>query len=234
MTICREWSLVNHHPSKTTAICLKCRSWTCEHCRPERRRQLMAQAASGAPNRFITLTINPREPGTPDEHLKMLSHAWRVIVQRLRRRNPKKAIEYLAVVEATKRGEPHLHILFRGPFVKQSVLSTWMNELTGSPIVDIRRIKNTREVVRYVAKYITKQPAQFGTSKRYWQSTNYQLERAHEATDEDALTGQWFPAQTTLAGLAAFMTRNGYTRVEIHNDRLTGIPPPYEGEYTSA
>jgi len=194
----------------------------------------MAQAASGQPNRFITLTCNPSVEVSPEDRLKVLARAWRLIVKRLRRQHPKRSIEYLAVVEATKRGEPHLHILFRGPFVPQATLSTWMNEIAESPIVDIRRIKNAREVVRYVAKYITKKPAQFGTSKRYWQSVNYQLDKPHQGDEEDDVKGKWFVAMTTLAGLANFMRMNGYTRVEVNDDRLTGIPPPYEGEYETA
>lgn len=103
----------------------------------------------------------------------MLSRAWRVIVKRLHRLYPSTPIEYLAVVEGTKRGEPHLHILYRGPWVDQRRLSTWMLELTGAPIVDVRAVRGRREAARYVAKYIAKRPEQFGTAKRYWRSYHY-------------------------------------------------------------
>jgi len=231
LTLCRESSLVNHRPEQTTAICLKCRSWTCEHCRPERRRQLMAQAASGEPNRFITLTTNPRVGEGPEQRLKALSHAWNVIVKRLRRQHPNKRCEYLAVVEATKRGEPHLHILYRGPFVPQKVLSFWMAELTEAKIVDIRKVKHQREVVRYVAKYITKKPAQFGASKRYWKSRAYVLEDTEDPFVREPISGTWSRVDISLDGLAAYMLENGYTNVTLTDDRLTGIPPPYEGKY---
>jgi len=133
----------------------------------------MAQAASGEPNRFITLTASAQAGIDPAERLKHLSHAWHIVVSRLRRLNAPKTIDYMVIVEATKRGEPHLHILYRGPWVPQAVLAMWMDELIESPICDIRSIHSQREVIRYVAKYVTKQPAQFGTAKRYWSSYAY-------------------------------------------------------------
>jgi len=227
MTICREWSLVNHSPEQTIGIPLKCRCWTCDFCAPDRRKQLMAQSASGQPTRFITLTANPAYLDGPDERLKALSHAWRVIVQRLRRQNKHRDLAYMVIVEATKRGEPHLHILFRGPFIPQTVLSAMMSELMESPIVDIRRIRSQREVIRYVAKYITKQPHQFATSKRYWQSQNYQLQDEEQPYVTAEVTGTWHPDQRPLHLLYALMLSAGYT-VPVHTDeRLVGIPPPY-------
>jgi len=191
----------------------------------------MAQAASGQPNRFITLTVNPSAPGTPEEHLLQLSHAWKTIVKRIRRKHPKKAINYLVVVESTKRGQPHLHILFRGPYVHQSVLSRWMDELLSSPIVDIRKIKNQREVVRYVAKYVGKNPEQFGTAKRYWQTPGYQLDREEREAADHMPKSDWLVAMLSVSALATLWPLHGYRAVRESADRVTGIPPPYEGEY---
>ena len=50
-----------------------------------------------------------------------------------------------------------------------------MQELQNSPIVWIEKIKGPRAAIAYVTKYVTKAPAQFGRSKRYWMSRNYQL-----------------------------------------------------------
>jgi len=189
MSICRQWSLVKHSERNSYAKTLYCRSWSCEVCQPRRRSQLLAQAASGRPQRFITLTARPGSSSSPRERLRVLAHSWRVIVKRLHRLHPLKEIEYMAVVEATKRGEPHLHILYRGPWIAQSTLSTWMAELADSPICDIRAVKNRREAIRYVAKYITKKPAQFGTAKRYWRSYHYSddpTDDFHKTTINDA------------------------------------------------
>lgn len=173
MSVCTNWSLVKHGQNVSAAKMLYCRSWNCETCRPKRKRQLLARAAAGRPNRFITLTASPTSGTNPRDRLRVLAHAWRTAVKRLHRMYPLATIDYLAVVEATKKGEPHLHILYRGPYIAQRTLSRWFAELASSPIVDIRAIKHQREVVRYVGKYITKKPAQFGTAKRYWSSYHY-------------------------------------------------------------
>jgi len=180
MSLCREWTIVKSEPEHRQAKPLYCRSWGCELCQPKRKSQLMALASSGEPTRFLTLTVNPAVASSPEERLKLLARAWRVIVQRLRRIHSVSAINYLAIVEETKRGEPHLHILLRSPYIPQALLSGWMGSILASPIVDIRLIRNQKEVVRYVAKYIAKNPAQFGKSKRYWSSRDYELDQSEK------------------------------------------------------
>lgn len=177
MTICREWSLVKLTPEERRSKPLYCRSWNCQTCRPKRKSQLLALAASGEPDRFLTLTVNPNVGNSPEDRLKLLSHAWKVLVKRLRRLHGPRAIEYLAVVESTKRGEPHLHILLRSPYISQRLISDAMRELIDAPIVDIRKIRDARQVVSYVAKYVTKAPEQFGSAKRYWHSGRYELDK---------------------------------------------------------
>ena len=191
MTICRQYTLVKHHPDFKLVKCLKCRAWNCEFCAPERKAQLMALAASGEPQRFVTLTVNPRVGSDPENRLRLLSRAWRLCVKRLRRQNPHIPVEYLAIVEETKKGEPHLHILLRSAYVPQQFISSVMAELIDSPIVDIRAIRNQGEVIRYVAKYITKAPKQFGQCKRYWSSRNYELDKPEKITDE-ATAQTWY------------------------------------------
>lgn len=82
-------------------------------------------------------------------------------------------LHYMAFIERTKRGEPHLHILLRCPFVPQDWISEQMQDMLGSPIVWIEVIKGTAAAVRYVTKYVGKAPAQFGTAKRYWVSAEW-------------------------------------------------------------
>jgi len=191
MSLCTEWSLVKHAPTERALKLLYCRAWNCPICRPRRKRQLLALASSGEPNRFLTLTVNPRIGDSPEHRLRLLSHAWKVLVKRLRREHGTKAIQYLAVVEQTKLGEPHLHILLRSPFLPQKVLSSAMQDLIGAPVVDIRKIRNQREVVRYVAKYITKAPEQFGSAKRYWHTPDYEVDKWSPEQDDASPSGKW-------------------------------------------
>jgi len=182
MSICGRWSLVKKFERTSIAKPLKCQSWQCDTCKPIRRRRLIAQAFAGNPSRFVTLTANPREGANPVERLFALSRAWRLLVKRLRRMHPRKSIEYLCVVERTKLGEPHLHILLKSPYIPQSWLSSVMRELNNAPICDIRSVKGKKDVIAYVTKYVSKDPTKIGTGKRYWFSQRYRPAKAHGET----------------------------------------------------
>lgn len=235
MSICREWSLVKLTPEERRSKPLYCRSWNCETCRPKRKSQLMALAAAGEPSRFLTLTVNPAYGLNPEDRLKMLSHAWKVLVKRLRRIHGAAQVEYLAVVEATKRGEPHLHILLRAPFIPWRLISEAMDELIHAPIVDIRQIRSQKEVVSYVAKYITKGNHQFGTSKRYWHSKGYDLEGRRkpfipwepmfrwtiDRRNEHEIAREWLQP-----GWKTTMDDGGYVRsTYVHSEYWQTAPP---------
>lgn len=175
MSVCGGWSLVKHEAAGTRAITLWCRSWTCTDCAPFRVAALKRMAMDGQPTSFITLTVNPGTGQSRDDRARELSNAWKLVVKRARRKFRKAPLEYLAVFEETKRGEPHLHILCRAPFIPQKWLSDAMDELISAPIVDIRRVGHVKNAARYVAKYVGKGPKAFAALKRYWQSKGYNL-----------------------------------------------------------
>lgn len=220
MSICTTWSLVKHGEHVSAAKMLYCRSWNCEICQPKRRRQLLAKCASGRPTRFITLTASREAAGNPRDRLRVLAHAWRTCIKRLHRLHPFTPIEYLAVVEATKAGEPHLHILYRGPYIPQRTLSTWLASLASSPICDIRRIRSQREVIRYVGKYITKKPAQFGTAKRYWSSYHYSEPFEPKPFDLVETSAPWLLSRVPLSALAQEYRERGYVVYRMEPDML--------------
>jgi len=184
----------------------------------------MALASSGEPTRFLTLTVNPQVGNDPEERCKMLARAWRIIVQRLRRLYEHKTINYLAIVEETKQGEPHLHILLRAPYIPQSLLSNWMGEILSSPIVDIRLIRNQREVVKYVAKYIAKAPAQFGHTKRYWCSRDYELEKPAKALPGTVDPFPWRIDRRPLLEIISEWVHEGFAARKDGDDAMLGVP----------
>lgn len=152
---------------------IRCKSWTCPDCSKLRRFQLIREATAGKPNRFITITVNPNWFGSPDERAAALAKAWRLTVAAFRHRWPTQEAEYLAVFEATKQGEPHLHIVWRGGFVPQKWLSAQMDKRMGAPVVDVRAVRSVKKVTEYVSKYISKNAVTFGNCKRYWRSKKY-------------------------------------------------------------
>lgn len=231
MTLCREYTLVKEWRGKTFLKPLTCRSWGCEWCAPDRKRRLMAQAASGVPTRFLTLTINPTVGTDPDNRLQLLSHAWRTAVKRLRRTYGKHAIEYLAIVEATERGEPHLHILLRSPYIPQATISAMMKEFIDSPVVDIRAIKGTKQIIRYVAKYVTKSPHHFGTGKRYWSSYRWEIPTDPDPDREDYFATKWRIDHRHISNVARWLTLEIGLLCHSDNGDLWiygSSPPPFE------
>jgi len=233
MTLCNEWTLVKDLGEIRYAKPLPCRSWRCEYCAPRRKEQLMAQAASGEPLRFLTLTVNPSIGNDPEHRLRLLANAWRIVVKRLRRKYAPQPIEYLAVVEETHQGEPHLHILLRSPYIPQSFISRAMQEIINAPIVDIRRIRNPKEVVRYVAKYITKAPAQFGHAKRYWASSNYDLGRETYRKRVPQSILPWVLLRENLHTVVERWIREHYAVRRDQGTTLIGIYSHYEIKYRS-
>jgi len=176
LTLCPDWTLVKTSPSEIDLKKLHCRSWKCDCCGPERRAQVIATVIAGQPNRFLTLTVNPAYGSSPEERRGMLANALKLLVKRLHRWRPGATFEYFAVVEKTLRGEPHLHIALRGPYIPQKLISSIMDELIHAPTVDIRKVDKPHRAAYYLAKYLTKAPEQFGTFKRYWKSRNWEVD----------------------------------------------------------
>lgn len=173
------------------AFPMRCKAWTCPSCAPKRRKMLIAEAIQGQPTRFVTLTCNPHWYDNPAARGAALAESWRAFVRAYRKDYPSRKLEYLAVLELTKNGEPHLHIIVRGPYISQKRLSTFMAAKMGAPIVDIRLVRGQADVAKYISKYISKRPIRLGTLKRYWRSMG------------------WLTADQRAAKAA----RKGYTRV---------------------
>lgn len=216
--LCRDYTLVKTEGVNITAMPLKCRSWGCDYCRPERANALKRLARNGKPNTFITLTVNPRFLGSSAERAAALAAAWRTIVAKAKRRYSYKKLEYLCVFEATKAGEPHLHILARCKWLDQRWLSAQMALLMRAPICDIRRVKSLRHIARYVAKYIGKDPQRFATCKRYWTTQGW--DKWHEDREQPEFGHQitWQIVRMTLSDYLKCCSELGMT-VTIGRDR---------------
>lgn len=139
---------------------------------------------SGKPNRFLTLTCNPAIGASPTDRRKRMGAAFPLLMRRVSRYLDGAPVAYWVVTEAHRSGEPHLHAALRCGFVPQKLLSAWWQELTGARIVDIRAVHSERQAARYITKYLAKTPAKFGSSKRYWSSRNWILDRGEQTADE--------------------------------------------------
>ena len=207
--LCREMSLVKDDGTNGVAIPLLCRSWGCAWCRPIRQRQLVRLAESGTPNRFVTLTSNPSTGTSPAARAHALAVAWRLVCKRWRRANPEGTLEFLAVFEATKAGEPHLHILCRSGYIDQRWLSRQMKAIANAPIVDVRKVTNASTYARYIAKYVGKTPQRFGTCKRYWVTPGYAALGEKPAADPWGVKGGWVVDKRSLYDIWLSWTKRG-------------------------
>lgn len=171
--LCTEMTLLEQVGNAYWATPLYCNRWSCDICAPRRSAALRRLARRGDPDSFLTLTIRAKPGDDPDDLAVKLAHAWRRARRALMRERRLKSLPFLAVFERTKRGFPHLHILMRAPFIPQRTISRLMDDLIGSPIVDIRRISTAREAAAYVSKYVGKDPHAFLGVKRYWRSQDW-------------------------------------------------------------
>jgi len=210
VSLCGQSSAVKMAPEERRAVSLHCRSWYCDECAPGRRNNVMRIAASGEPTRFLTLTSNPRAAGSPAERFALLRRSLHTAMQRLRRIPKHSGLEYFVVVEATKAGEPHLHVLLRSNYIPHAWLSAVMDELAQAPVVDIRKVRSPQEVVRYLAKYLTKAPARFGASKRYWSTRGYDLDPQPKKDAEPDGSNRWERVLEPLGSIVYRWTVEGW------------------------
>ena len=220
--LCNEGTLVNLGAHGARAVSLRCRSWGCPLCQPERQRQLVALAASGKPTVFITLTSNPRIGSSPASRARALAKAWPVIVRRACAKYGYKSIPYFCVFEATKKGEPHLHILARVKWIDQRWLSNQMRDLTGSPIVDIRVVRSVKEAASYLSKYIGKEPHRFKTCKRYWRTKSWDQSKFEKEPMEGDWSNIWELRDRSLASVVACWECLGWAIVH-HGSMVEGV-----------
>lgn len=199
--LCSEASIVNRGRDGYQAVTLRCRSWGCELCAPDRKKQLVALAKSGNPDTFVTLTVNPAFGTSPEDRARRLADAWRRIVRMVKKKYGYTELPYFAVFEATKKGEPHLHILARVKWISQKWLSEKMAELMEAPVVDIRRVRDKSKLAYYISKYMGKDPHRFSSCKRYWQTRGWEVEKYEPAPPRGWWAEKWSIETETIQAL---------------------------------
>ncbi len=120
----------------------------------KRRRRFYQRAMTGMKLggnlRLLTLTTSEESWVAG----KDIQRSFRAFILRLRRR--KWCLGYVKVVEFTKRGRPHLHVILRGPYVSFWWLSQVWQEIHMSEVVDVRRVYKPGRLGNYLAKYLGK------------------------------------------------------------------------------
>jgi hypothetical protein len=146
---CGGYSVVGTNGLDAGVYPLRCGRWRCGNCGARlvrrARKRILAGLGLGVV-RFMTLTSPGSE--SPEHSLAEFTERWKRLNLRIRRRfGP---FEYAAVVELQDRGSPHLHVVFRGPFIPFAWLAKTAADVGFGQMVDIRRPRST------LAGYLTK------------------------------------------------------------------------------
>jgi len=167
---CPNGTLVLQHHQVTKLLPKLCGKWSCPSCGPRRARRLRSRLNRTTPTRLITLTVRADASVPAAAQLARANKAWSILGRRYRRKFGTRAIGYAKIVELTKAGTPHLHILANVPYIHHTALSAAWKELTGAHIVDVRAVKRERGIAGYLTSYLTKAMA-VPTGMRKWSSS---------------------------------------------------------------
>lgn len=131
-----------------------CKRWNCPPCSRAKIRDLAQWIKLAAPTKLLTLTVDPKLHKNPEA--AWLATAVRVpeLIRALRTRYGE--VEYLRVVEETKHGWPHYHLMVRSSYLPQPVIVVLWKKMTGAEIVDIRQIHGFFNSITYLVKYLSK------------------------------------------------------------------------------
>ena len=224
--MCGTAVIIQQDDGQARAWPVRCKSWSCPKCAPIRRRQLRAKAYAGNPTTFITLTSNPHYGIDPTDRAKRMAEAWRKLLRRIEQKYHYGKIAYLIVIEATARGEPHMHVLARTKYIDQKWLSQQWEDLTGAKIVHIKKIDNQGQAARYVAKYTSKKPIRYGTMKRYWCSQSYRVGPKRKMDTEKWRGATTYNAGVTIAAVIVAFQSSGFEVVVSRGGYLEATGPP--------
>jgi hypothetical protein len=189
----------------------RCQRWACNTCGPRKARRLRHRLAQTRPDRLITLTLRTNPDRTATEMLATANQAWSILWRRLRRLHPSKTLGYAKIVELTRAGTPHLHILVSAPYIAQAWLASTWEELTGSYIVHIRRVISTKPIAGYLTAYLTK-ALQVPPGMRKWSASRGYVPKEQPCLLEDGeLPPETSYRPADIENIRAALVASGWT-----------------------
>jgi hypothetical protein len=162
---CGQRCWILRRPSNPDELILtseRCHDRFCVPCCKARSSRLSAtllKLCEGQDLRFLTFTL--RHNHRPlKEQLDRLTKCWRKLRQtRMWTTTQRGGVAIIELKRSKKNNtwHPHLHVISEGEFLPHSEVSNTWHRITGdSFIVDVRRLRDPREAVHYVAKYAAK------------------------------------------------------------------------------
>lgn len=179
---CGESSLFADGPNAKAICPHACNTWACEECGPTKLAGLRALIMAGQPTLMLTLTERPDPARTKEQQAREQTEAWKKFYAKMCRYLKLKHIPFIWHREAHENGTSHLHILMRLDKLSRHWAKDEWCKLTGSYIVHVDAIDNAGGIAAYTTKHTAKQPAKFGTCKRYFASRDWDLRQKPEKT----------------------------------------------------
>lgn len=144
----------NENNAGNRILKLPCNQWKCPVCGPKKAfklRKRLKKATFSSSKYFITLTLKINNDSLK-ENTVLINKAWDIALKRIRRIHP--FIKYFKVLEYTKKGMPHLHIITDVRLTKKYLKTIWYDITKTSFIVDIGKLR--QKSYNYVLKYALK------------------------------------------------------------------------------
>lgn len=139
-----------------------CHDRFCLPCANLRSRTIAANvldALKGKQARFITLTLRAEDQSLVSILRKVVSAFARLRARKLWKQTQHGGCCFLEIKLSRNTGlwNVHYHIISEGKYIEQHLLSRAWHQITGTSfIVDVKYIKDTEKVARYVTKYASK------------------------------------------------------------------------------
>lgn len=218
VTVKAESAAYEAHP-------VRCKRWSCEVCHQLNRAKVIRIAIDAKPNAMLTLTVNSKTEPDPAAAALRLKEGLRLLRLRLKRHPKMQNFEFLAVFEKHKSGHPHLHLLIKSQYIPWRWLRKVWEEITGSFMVDIRKVDQSQRRLRYVAKYLGKDLSPFPGCKRWWRSHGFS--EKDDPTDEEALAPvPWQRWHSHYPALRTAIISIGGTVEDCGREGIRWQPPP--------
>lgn len=162
---CGSRSVVLQHaddPTRYKIACQRCHDRFCLPCMQDRARLIIANLKAQvpyAPTRFLTLTLKHADVPLTEQIDRLYTSFGCLRRRQFWRDTVTGGIAFLEI-KLSKRDalwHPHLHVMVRGDYVPNTLISDAWLQITGdSFIIDIRLVKSPDKLYSYLARYVTK------------------------------------------------------------------------------
>lgn len=176
-------------------VAVTCKRWGCPYCAIRKIRRLAWMSRNACPNKLITVTVSTHRYATPTAAWEKMAPAWPELVRYARRNFGD--VQYLRILELTKKGTPHFHSMVRSRFLPHQVLLNEWRRLIGEPDeppqdsdepeeyagLNIKAIDKSFATFRYLVKYLCKLKKLEWTDRHVSYSREFFREEDKEKTE---------------------------------------------------